>query len=28
MTFKTTVLGGALYRTPDGIIQQLLLNKE
>jgi CubicO group peptidase (beta-lactamase class C family) len=28
MTFKTMVLGGALYRTPDGIIQQLLLSKE
>jgi D-alanyl-D-alanine carboxypeptidase len=28
MTFKTTVLTGLLYRTPDGIIQQLLLNKE
>ena len=28
VTFKTAILGGLLYRTPDGKIQQLLFNKE
>jgi hypothetical protein len=27
-TFKTAVLGGLLYRTPDGKIQQLLFRKQ
>jgi D-alanyl-D-alanine carboxypeptidase len=27
-TFKTTVLGGLLYRTPDGKIQQFLIRKQ
>jgi CubicO group peptidase (beta-lactamase class C family) len=27
-TFKTAVLGGTLYRTPDGKIQQLLFERE
>jgi CubicO group peptidase (beta-lactamase class C family) len=28
LTFKSAVVGGALYRTPDGKVQQLLFHKE
>ena len=28
LTFKSTTLGGLLYRSPDGKIQQLLFHKE
>jgi hypothetical protein len=28
MKFKTTTLGGLLYRSPDGKIQQMLFNRE
>jgi D-alanyl-D-alanine carboxypeptidase len=28
LTFKTVELGGLLYRTPDGKIQQLLFRKQ